>query len=485
MSIRLRLTLWYSTILAVTLIAFGIVVYLSLSYLLYNNQKQQMERLSKEIESQITRVTFYFQGQPRQVMRLPELNEFRYSGFFIQVVDREGAVESKNIRTALPVPSSALNGNGSKNPFYFQTSIDPYPFTFLIYNKPLYFNNQTNDQFVGILQVATTIDDIRGTLGTLRTTLVVLALVTILLAASLGWFLSRKALQPIDVMISAAEQIHRNIDLDRRIHYIGPKDELGRLADTINGMLSRIQTVYSDLEQALKAQKRFVSDASHELRTPLTTIRGNVELLEKMWKQKLTEGKSAGEPQNELTLEAMRDIAGEAERMSRLVSDLLSLARADAGYEMRRASVELKPMVEDVARRAGFLPRKAEWVVGDLDPLEQAVVLGDRDYLQQLLFIFIENAFKYTEEGFVRLDAVVRGGSVGLRITDTGIGMDKEDVPHIFERFYRADPSRGEKAGTGLGLSIAKWILDEHGGTVEVLTQRGTGTSFVIWLPLH
>jgi signal transduction histidine kinase len=269
-------------------------------------------------------------------------------------------------------------------------------------------------------------------------------------------------------------------------------DEIGRLTDTINGMLTRIQGMYSELDDAYSAQRRFVSDASHELRTPLTTIRGNVDLLEKVWKSTALEaGKESGtgirviqDGNVELSLEAMHDIASEAERMSRLVNDMLSLARADAGFTMSKEPVEMKPLVEEVIRRAQFLPRSAEWVAGDLTVLDDVHVQGNKDYLQQLLFILIENAFKYTEEGRVELDALHAGGQVGIRVSDTGIGMDKDEIPYIFERFYRADPSRGKKSGTGLGLSIAKWIIDAHGGSIEVKTQKEKGTTFIVWLPV-
>jgi signal transduction histidine kinase len=170
--------------------------------------------------------------------------------------------------------------------------------------------------------------------------------------------------------------------------------------------------------------------------------------------------------------------------MSRLVSDLLSLARADAGYAMEKTGVEMLPLVEEVARNAVHLPRKADFRVGDLSPLAGVRVLGNADYLRQLLFIFIENAFKYTPEGYVLLEAAREADQVGLVIADTGIGMNSEEVPHIFERFYRADVSRGKTAGTGLGLAIAKWIIDEHRGSVEVRTREGEGTTFTIWLPV-
>jgi signal transduction histidine kinase len=245
-------------------------------------------------------------------------------------------------------------------------------------------------------------------------------------------------------------------------------------------MFVRIRHSYLELDESIRAQHRFVADASHELRTPLTTIRGNVDLLRKMMTQSSA---ISPEQQQTLTAEALRDIAEEAERMSRLVHDMLLLARSDAGVELSLEPIELLTLIEETTRKAQFLPRNVEWQVGDLTVLDGVVVLGHADYLQQLLTIFIENAFKYTIEGYVSLDIQLKNEAVGIRIRDTGIGLDAEQVPFIFERFYRADPSRGLTAGTGLGLSIARWIIDEHQGSIEVMTTKGEGTTFIIWLP--
>ncbi|UUZ97770.1 HAMP domain-containing histidine kinase [Paenibacillus sp. P25] len=337
-----------------------------------------------------------------------------------------------------------------------------------------------------MIQIGMQLDQTERLFLLLRWVLAGMAVLVIALAASVGWFISRKAFNPIEQVIAATDQIEKGADLARRIEYKGPNDEIGRLTQTINGMLGRLQHTYDELEEAYRAQRRFVSDASHELRTPLTTIRGNVDLLEKMWRQTAEQVGPAGKDrmQLELSLEAMHDIAGEAERMSRLVNDLLSLARADAGFQMAKTEIELRPLVDEVVRKAQLLPRSAEWIVGDLSALDGLQIYGNSDYVQQLIFIFIENAFKYTDRGYVRLDALRHDGQVGIRIEDTGIGMDKEEIPHIFERFYRADPSRGKKSGTGLGLSIAKWIIDEHNGSIEVKTIKDAGSTFVIWLPV-
>lgn len=483
MSIRLRLTLWYSSILAVTLLAFGVVLYFSSSYIFLNNQKRDMRKLGANVQASVTAVPIQVDGKIYHKFALPPLDRFEYPGYILQVVNMNGEVVQNSLNLELPLSFNADKMNNNEEEVY-QKNIGGN--RVLVLNKPLHDNVRGKEsQIIGVLQVTVIIDDIMRILGVLKLVMWILSVITIVLAATLGWFLARKALKPIDNVIYAAAQIEKGADLGVRIDYDGPQDEIGRLTNTINSMLSRIHGAYSELEESDRAQRRFVSDASHELRTPLTTIRGNVELLEKMWRQTDSSQTALEDPEKmAMSLEAMRDIAGEASRMSRLVNDLLALARADAGYQMTKEPVMIRDIVDEVSRKAQHLPRKVEWEVGDMSPLEGAGVNGSRDYLQQLLFIFIENAFKYTEEGRVFMDAVRSENQVGIRITDTGIGMDKEEVPHIFERFYRADESRGITSGTGLGLSIAKWIIDEHGGSIEVTTRKGGGTTFVVWLPI-
>jgi two-component system OmpR family sensor kinase len=487
MSIRLRLTMWYSGILAGTLLIFGIGLYFFLHLYIFNQLRSDLQSEADTTYKRILPI-FSLRGDIRDLL-LDDTNLYSTT-YFSQVYNFVDGTVNRSIllqqyRATLPV-TEKTSAILQKQDSYFETS-NLLRQNFLIYNKRLLLPAAGGGyRLVGVLQLATPIGAFERFFDTLQYILALLAFVTIVVAATLGLFLARKALRPIDQVIAAANQIQESADLERRIPYDGPNDEVGRLTHTINGMLDRIHAMYKELEEAYRAQRRFVSDASHELRTPLTTIRGNVDLLEKMWKR-AAEAKSDGlaDPaQLQLSLEAMQDIAGEAQRMSRLVSDLLSLARADAGVQMERTELELKPLVEEVARRAPFLERKAEWIVGPLDALDGVRVVGNRDYLQQLLFIFIENAFKYTPSGSVTLDALRSDGQVGIRIADTGIGMDKEEIPHIFERFYRADESRGKTSGTGLGLSIAKWIIDEHGGSIEVTTRKDEGSTFVVWLPV-
>lgn len=485
MSLRLRLTLWYTGVLAATLIVFGVAVYSFLSMNLYNNFKNELRLLGEDVYSQVEAVNFVSPTGSRTVIQLPSLDVFQ-SHVFLQVVNASGEVAAKSSNLAkfnLPISAEVLHeADIAKQPFFRNVAVGNT--TLLIEYRPI----NVKDQFFGVLQVGTSVNHIENYLNAFKIIFTFSAFVLIVLAFSFGWFLARKALKPIDLVIEATDQIEKGTDLDKRIIYDGPNDEIGRLTTTINGMLSRIQYTYSELNEAYRAQRRFVSDASHELRTPLTTIRGNVDLLEKMWQTVSASNVSVAirdEDKLHLSLEAMQDIASEAERMSRLVNDLLSLARADAGFEMQKQPILLRPLIEDVVRRAQFLPKHAEWKLGDIEALEGIYVMGNEDYLQQLLFIFIDNAFKYTREGSVELSVLRSNEQVGIRISDTGIGMDKEDVPLIFERFYRADPSRGKTMGTGLGLAIAKWIMNEHQGSIEVTTRKGVGSTFVIWLPIY
>jgi two-component system OmpR family sensor kinase len=498
MSIRLRLTIWYSSILALTLFVSGIAVYIYLSHYLISNQKEHMEQLDKDVRSQMTVTSWELRGRQHYEIDLKPLDEFQYPGFFIQVVDQDMQIAYPlNRRSLLPIP----DGEKALKKVSFYTTAHIGNISLLIYNSPLNIpaSELTKEQFGGYMQIAVKTNDINNVLNNLLYALALLAILIIFAATSLGWFLARKALKPIDQIIASADQIEKGADLAKRIEYNGPPDEIGRLTNTINSMLARIQITYSELEETNRAQRRFVSDASHELRTPLTTIRGNVDLLQKMWRQIEEQTVNPGKDDEQwlgadpfsnreklsVSLEAMMDIASEAARMSRLVNDLLSLARADSGYTIHKTPLLLLPLVEEVIRKAQLLPKNADWRTGDLSALFEVKVNGDPDYLQQLLFIFIENAFKYTPNGVVQIEAIRINDQIGLRIKDTGLGMEKDEVPHIFDRFYRVDPSRGQTAGTGLGLSIAQWIIDEHNGSIEVMTRKGEGSQFLIWLPIY
>ncbi|MCM3127368.1 sensor histidine kinase [Paenibacillus provencensis] len=484
MSIRLRLTLWYSGLLAAVLLLFGSVIYALVHYYAYEDVESEILTQTKSISQRISAVLVRNPDFTEELnLILPEkANQLADLQIYVQLYNytSDRAVASDNLRDyRFSVPDFSKAGTSEG---WARMTVDNSPF--LVYQFPLVL--QSTDQVIGMLQVGTITASEDRLMDRLLLILIYVSSITLVLAMSVGLFLARKSMRPLIHIIDAADGIQSGNDLSIRIEYNGPNDEIGKLITTVNNMLERTEGFFKELEDAYAAQRRFVSDASHELRTPLTTIRGNTDFLKKLWDPDPEDRKAlTNEMKEQITLEAIEDIADEGRRMSRLVNDMLSLARADTGQTIDLNPTPLSILVKDVARRAQHLPRTAEWKYSDFEVLNGTYVLGNKDYLQQMLFIFIENAFKYTPEGIVTLDAVVYNGQVGLRISDTGIGMDKNEVPYIFDRFYRADESRGITKGTGLGLSIAKWIIDEHNGSVEVVTKLGEGTTFIVWLPLE
>lgn len=471
MSIRLRLTAWYGAILAVTFIVVGIAIYWFASNNIYGGLR---DKLTKQIDSVKPSYNLW-DGLRFNVVQGIGNEEFYYQFVNYQTGDMQ--ISSNLGSMHFPYPKKAEE---IKRGFQ-HIVINGFPF--YVINAPI---ELSGGKVIGVATVGIFTGKEHDFFNQLKNILAFVSIILIIIASSIGMFIARKALRPIENIILTANQIQRGSDLSVRIQREGPNDEIGQLTDTVNEMLSRMDVFYRELDDSYRAQRRFVSDASHELRTPLTTIRGNVELLQKMWASAEDPNKPMLDEamKQEMLMEALNDISGESTRMSRLVNDLLALARADAGVVMERTPLAIKPLVDEVIRRAQFLPKTAEWVTGDISVLDSVLVNGNKDYLQQMLFIFIENAFKYTPEGTVTLEGVIHNDQVGIRIVDTGIGMDREQVPHIFDRFYRADESRGIIPGTGLGLSIAKWIIDEHHGSVEVITAVEKGSVFIIWLPI-
>ena len=486
MSLRLRLTLWYSAMLAGALIIFGGIVYFFISWNTYTDLKDEVRAQSEKL---VIVGTSFLNSLD---LNLDRQSRIEGKDMYVQLVNYSNGkiLRSTNlIDQELSIPYPDADSLPQLGFVETQVVIGSKKYNMIMYQRPLHIQ----DELVGLLQVGAIPYNEEQFLKGLLNSFLFASIVTVLVAFSIGMIIARQALRPIEKVIDATKSIERGSDLSVRIAEPPVKDEIGTLVDTLNLMLSRLEKAYNELDEAYRAQRRFVSDASHELRTPLTTIRGNIDLLEKMWSQTKVQAQ-LGEAANsiipihenhfELSQEAMMDISAEAKRMSTLVNDLLALARADAGYVMEKYQVDVYALTEAIVRRAQLLPRRASWEVGDLSALQGVTVYGNEDYLQQLLFIFIENGFKYTPKGSVTLNAIRKDDYMAWIISDTGLGMNPEQVPHIFDRFYRADESRGVTAGTGLGLAIGKWILDEHQGSVEVTTEEGKGSTFTIWLPI-
>jgi len=337
----------------------------------------------------------------------------------------------------------------------------------LIYNQPVIRGGQV----IGIVQVARSLADRDRSLETLAGTLLTGSLLTILAAFGIGWVLSGLTLRPIHRITHTAQAIGAERDFAKRVEYKGPNDEVGQLAATFNTMLARLQEGYQEVAHSLEMQRSFVADVSHELRTPLTTIRGNLALL----------GREPPFPAEERS-DILSDMVDESDRLIRLVNNLLTLARADAGRHMQREPVEVKPLIEDVCSQACLLaPKEAPERAILCDNLSETTVNADRDALRQVLLVLLDNAIKHAA-GPIAVTTDVQDCQVMIAVRDAGPGMDAETVAHIFDRFYRSEVAR-QAPGFGLGLSIAKALVEAQGGTIAVESQIGRGSEFRVCLP--
>jgi signal transduction histidine kinase len=320
---------------------------------------------------------------------------------------------------------------------------------------------------VGYIEALTPLGHLDSSIQTFRLLLVGLVLLALLVALLGSRAVAGRALRPLAQMTGVAETIALSQDFTHRITPPPYRDELGQLAQTFNEMLQ-------SLEEAYRTQQRFVSDASHELRAPLTAIQGNLELLRRH--------KNMSETDRE---EALAEAAREAIRLTQLVADLLALARADSGIAIRRQPVELDEVVLEAFTEAHKLARdEQELALAHFEPVH--LQEGDADRLKQLVLILFDNALKYTPgKGQVSLELSQDEDQALVIVKDNGIGISQADLPHVFERFYRADIGRSrDPGGTGLGLSIAKWIVGQHSGEIELESTPGQGTDVIVTLPL-
>lgn len=294
--------------------------------------------------------------------------------------------------------------------------------------------------------------------------------VAFLLSVAGAYLLARAALSPVGAVVKAARSITGG-DLSNRLPVAHPKDEIGNLAVTINGMLSRLEGTLAHLEEALDRQRRFAADAGHELRTPLTAIHSNAQVLEE-W--------GLGDPK--IGPESVAEIRRESERMKALVEGLLDLARGDEGMKLRPERGVLDEVVEEAVRSArAAASGKVVIERSAPDPVVSAIF--DRERIRQALFILLDNAVKYTPKGGrVSLKTTEGEDTVAVEVSDTGVGIPEDQVPHVFERFYRADEARSTE-GSGLGLAIASQIVQDHGGSIEVRSKVGEGSTFTLRLP--
>jgi signal transduction histidine kinase len=319
---------------------------------------------------------------------------------------------------------------------------------------------------VGTLQVAASLAIVDATQEVLVRVLMIGTTIAVTVAAAGVYFITYRALAPLNNVTQTALKITRADDLSRRIPYQGPTDdEIGQLIAAFNQTLSRLENLFH-------TQRRFVADVGHELRTPLTVIKGNIALMRRI-----------GSMDDEL----LQSVEEEVNRLNRMVGDLLLLAQAESGkLPLEHRLVELDTLLLEVLQQSQVLARrKLTLRLGEID---QVLVCGDRDRLKQVIINLISNAIKYTPPGGEVVVGVGKeNGQARLTVQDNGPGIPAEALPHIFERFYRTEESRTRSPdgkGFGLGLSIAYWIVKHHKGDITVDSTEGQGTRFCIWLPL-
>ncbi|MBZ5619010.1 MAG: HAMP domain-containing protein [Acidobacteriia bacterium] len=462
-SFRLRITAWYLAFFSLLFVLFGIFLYGVLSNALES-------RLDETLSSQASTAASLFQDELVEMQGdVPKaaseaVSEMRLQGSTVAIFDGNHmlaasapvphpgfeaiaaqASAASNPEVVLPVPHFGRNGARAAVHRMTAAAAPAGPSYLILAVEPL--------------------DSIAASLQVVRRVLFFGLPFLLALAGIGGYWLTTRSLAPLTWM---AEQAHKitGSNLETRLSIGNAADELAVLAASFNELLSR-------LDQSFESMRRFVADASHELRTPISVIRGEADV-------SLSHDRAAGEYKESLSI-----ILDESRRLSRLVDDLLNLARADAGYvRLQPQDFYFNDLLADCCRSVQALASarniELEWrCAGDV-PFR-----GDEELLRRLVVNLLDNAIRYTPPGG-KVSAILeaRGPDVRIRVADTGIGIGADAAPHVFERFYRADKARSRAdGGFGLGLAIVKWIAESHNGAVELSSQPDSGSVFTVTLP--
>jgi len=449
-SIRARLTVWYSIILLAGLVIFGCGIWLIVSHSLQASLDDNLTEQARGVATVIT--TEYNPFRPRHLREeLSEYVDAAPEGNLMEVLDSHGDLMISS--RVLQLPRTVQDG-------FAKQSVASGQYRTFVTTVPI------QDESYRVL-VAQPMENIDATLRRSRTLLLLLAPVVLGIASLGGYWISGRALAPVDEITRTAQSIGIQ-NLSGRLTVPSTGDELQRLSETWNAMLARLET-------AVKRLSQFTADASHELRTPIALIRTTAELTLRRERTPQT------------YREALRQIVAESDRTARLIEDLLLLARADAGLPaLPLERLELTPLVRDVCEQGQILAQARQLKISTEVPDEPVFVEANDPALRRLLLLLVDNAVKYTPAGgriTVSLGRDPQGAIVAVR--DTGIGIPDSALPHVFERFYRADESRNRDAGgAGLGLSIAKWIADRHNASLEAESVVGQGSTFRVRFPI-
>jgi len=457
MSLRARLALLYTFIVGGILLLFGMAVYVAVSITLTSQVDLLLARTAKTI---VNNAGVNLLGE----LDMDAIQELDLStDVYVQVWDRFGGLldSSSNLPRSFDIPLDSV-GLRATTPTYRDIYINNAHIRVL--SVPLTISG--SERVIGYLQVGTSMAVVDATQKTLLVILLIASVLAMGVAAFAGWISTRQALRPLETVTETALKITSADDLSHRIPYDGPPDdEVGQLIRAFNDTLSRLENLFD-------SQRRFLADVGHELRTPLTVIKGNIDLMRRM---------------DCTDEESMEGIENEVGRLTRMVGDLLLLAQAESGrLPLEQHIVELDTLLlEAMGQMQVLAGNRLSLKLGEID---QVLVCGDQDRLKQVLVNLIGNAIKYTPQGGeVNVGLGKENDKAKIVVSDNGPGIPEEDLPYIFERFYRGEKSRTRSKdgkGFGLGLSIAYWIVRNHNGTIEVSSQTSKGTTFCVWLPL-
>ena len=458
-SIAVRLTLWYLVLFAAAQLIFGTGMWFLARRSLY--------RITDDaLQGQIDDLTNFLEAQKKNATvaklqeEVAEAYLLEHSGDYLQIYDESDGtwIFRSDFLKQHPLTPAAPH------------RLMHYRYRNEQLGRPLRFVTQRIEANGRVFTVQTglPLDQVNQMLTLFRGYLLMFAPPLLLAAAGVGFWLSRKALSPVDAITRTARTINAT-NLSDRLEKLTTGDELQRLSDTLNEMLGRIEHAFIRVTQ-------FTADASHELRTPISLIRTEAEIALR---------RSRGDAEYR---EALRHILLEAERTTALVEELLTLARADSGREtLLFASVDLSTIVRDVGEQWTELMATRNLTFTREMSDKEINVLGDRNALQRLMTLLLDNAVKYTPTpGTIELHLESRGSSAVIRVRDSGIGIAVEEQPKIFERFYRVDRARSRDLnGAGIGLAIAQWIVQQHQGSITVQSSPGEGSTFLVELPLQ
>jgi heavy metal sensor kinase len=454
-SIRWRLTLWNTLGLAVVLLAFAALVYGLLRHALYEQIDRKLMGAMRQLE-QDERTA----AQPGERLRYWIYEWREHENLAAIAYEANGNVWERTQELASDsVPAVPTIASGEHR-------LEDKAIPILGRQRVLESGLRLGDRSSTVVVMAS-LEEVDQKLGEVRTVLLTAVPIVLLLSGGLGYLLACKALAPMERLRRSTKEITAE-RLDLRLPVINPQDELGRLTDTFNAMIGRLERSFAEI-------RRFTADASHELRTPLTVIRTEVEVA-------LARPLDLAEHQ-----QLLGSILEECSRLTRLTDQLLALAREDArAARQAEGPVELAALVGEVVETMRPLAEAKEiHLRADVNGAEW--VRGDAARLREVFFNLLDNGIKYTAKGGeVEVRVGQNGSDAIVAVRDTGIGIPAEHLPHVFDRFYRVDKARSRaEGGTGLGLSIAQCTIAAHGGRIELTSAPGQGTTCTVRLPVE